>query len=151
MFCGDRKKKTKYEARTKIESETSTLAPGDVLNKNLNLQNVDIGTFTKRLSIMRNWRAKISPPNPSRINELIASQVISESTMAIAHAKKLRVDISQVCALIFSRHLHFQFINLCSSNQCFELLSKRTSHYGFLEINLLKPSLKTKQNIFNDN
>ena len=45
-------KKTQYEARTTIESETSTLAPGDVLNKSLNLQNVDMGTFTKRLSIM---------------------------------------------------------------------------------------------------
>ena len=45
--------KTKIEARIKNESETSTLAPRDIYNKNINPENVDMSTFTKISSIMR--------------------------------------------------------------------------------------------------
>ena len=52
-----RSKKQKIEAKIKNESETSTLAPRDIYNKNINPENVDISIFTKILSIMRKRRA----------------------------------------------------------------------------------------------
>ena len=40
-------KKTKVEARMKNESEILTLAPRDVNSKKINIEKVDISTFTK--------------------------------------------------------------------------------------------------------
>ena len=56
--------KTKIETRIKNESETSTLAPRDIYNKNFNPKNVDISTFTKISSNMRKRRANNFPPIP---------------------------------------------------------------------------------------
>ena len=53
--------KTEIEARIKNESETSTLAPRDIHNKNINPENVDISTFTKISSIMRKKKSKQFP------------------------------------------------------------------------------------------
>ena len=41
--------KAKIEARIKNESETSTLTPRDIYNKNINPEIVDISTFTENL------------------------------------------------------------------------------------------------------
>ena len=61
--------KTKIEARIKNESETSTLVPRDIYNKNVNPENVDISTITKISSIMRKRRANNFPPNPRKVEE----------------------------------------------------------------------------------
>ena len=61
--------KTKIEARIKNQSETSTLAPRDIYNKNINPENVDISTFTKISSIMRKRRANNFPPIPCKVEE----------------------------------------------------------------------------------
>ena len=54
--------KRKIEARIKNHSEKSNLAPRDIYNKNINHENVDICTFTKISSIMRERWANILPP-----------------------------------------------------------------------------------------
>ena len=59
--------KTKIEARIKNESETSTLAPRDIYNKNINFENVDISTFLKISSIMRKRRANNLPLIPLKV------------------------------------------------------------------------------------
>ena len=61
--------KTRIEARIKNESETSTLAPRDNYNKNINPENVDISIFTKISSIMRKRRANNFPPIPRKVEE----------------------------------------------------------------------------------
>ena len=53
--------KTKIEARIKNDSETSTLAPRDIYNKNINPENVDLSTFTEISSIMKKRRANNFP------------------------------------------------------------------------------------------
>ena len=59
--------KTKIEAGIKNESETSTLVPRDIYNKNINPKNVDISTITKISSIMGKRRANNFPPNPRKV------------------------------------------------------------------------------------
>ena len=49
--------KTKIAARTKNESETSTLASRDIENNNIIPENVELGTTTKVSSIKRKRRA----------------------------------------------------------------------------------------------
>ena len=61
--------KTKIEARIKNESETSTLAPRDNYNRNINPENVDLSTFKKISSIMRKRRANDFPPSPCKVEE----------------------------------------------------------------------------------
>ena len=61
--------KTKIEAKIKNESETSTLSPRDIYNKNINPENVDTSTFTKMSSIMRKRRANNFPPIPRKVEE----------------------------------------------------------------------------------
>ena len=62
-------KKTKIEAKIKNESGTSTLAPRDIYNRNINPENVDISTFTKISSIMRKRRANNFPPIPCKVEK----------------------------------------------------------------------------------
>ena len=61
--------KLKIEAKIKNESETSFLSPSDNCNKNFNLKNVDIGTFTKISSIMRKRRKNNFRPFPRKFGE----------------------------------------------------------------------------------
>ena len=61
--------RTKIEASIMNESETSTLAPRDIYNRNIHPENVDISTFTKISSIMRKRRAKNFPPIPRKVEE----------------------------------------------------------------------------------
>ena len=64
-----RSKKQKLKQEQKNESETSTLAPRDIYNKNINPENVDMGTFTKISSIMRKRRANNFPPIPLKVED----------------------------------------------------------------------------------
>ena len=65
-------KKTNIEARKKNESDTSTFAPSDTSNKNINHENVDISTFTKISSIMMKRRAnKFRPSKKEDFDKLL--------------------------------------------------------------------------------
>ena len=61
--------KTKVAARTKNESETSTLASRDIENNIINPENVDLGTTTKLSSIKRKRRANECPPIPRKVED----------------------------------------------------------------------------------
>ena len=61
--------KTNMAARTKNESETSTLASSDFKNNYINPENVELSTTTKISSIKTKRRANKFPPIPSKVED----------------------------------------------------------------------------------